>query len=384
MSGVRVARQDGVRSSGRRGISLRRVAVVGATGAVGREVLAILAERGHPVSRVRALASERSAGAAVPYGDASVPVAALTADAFDGVDVAIFGASAEVAREFAPVAVRAGAVVIDNSSAFRMDPTVPLVVPEVNGDVLDTPIQTLGGVASGPASRASRIIANPNCSTILLLVALHPLRRAFGVERIHVATYQAVSGAGLAAMDELREQAGEFLAGREATPRVFREPCAFNVFSHDSAIDVADGVNGEERKMIEESAKIWGERVPLTPTCVRVPVLRAHSQAVSVTLREAVTVEEARAVLGAAPGVRVMDDRAANDFPTPRKANGGDDILVGRIRHDPAFEPDAQGRSRQVCLWLCGDQIRKGAALNAVQIADRLTASRAARSPCRN
>ncbi|GJQ30280.1 MAG: aspartate-semialdehyde dehydrogenase [Phycisphaerae bacterium] len=332
-------------------------AVVGATGAVGREVLAILAERGHPISHVRAIASERSAGSSMTYGDSEVPVASLTSDSFAGIDIAIFGASAEVAREYAPAAVRAGAIVIDNSSAFRMDPRVPLVIPEVNGKELD-------GTPS--------LIANPNCSTILLLVALDPLRRAFGLERIHVATYQAVSGAGLAAMEELREQTGAMLAGRDATPRVFKEPCAFNVFSHDSTVNEADGVNGEERKIIEESAKIWNERIPLTPTCIRVPVLRAHSQAVSVTLREPASVDEIREVLRAAPGLRVIDDRAANDFPTPRKATGGDQVLVGRIRHDPANPPDAFGRSRHLCLWLSGDQLRKGAALNAVQIAERV------------
>ncbi len=338
---------------------LGTVAVVGATGAVGREVLAILAERGHPVSGVRALASERSAGTALAYGEAEVPVAVLDAEAFEGVNVAIFAASADVAREFAPIARRAGATVIDNSSAFRMTPGVPLVVPEVNGELLDD---------------SPTLIANPNCSTIILLLALEPLRRAFGLERVHVATYQAVSGAGLAAMDELREQAAAALEGREVEPRVFKEPCAFNVFSHDSAVDEADGLNVEERKIIEESAKIWRAAVPLTPTCVRVPVLRAHSQAVTVTFSRPASVDEAREVLANFPGVRVIDDRAANNFPTPLKAANGDDVLVGRVRHDPAVPLDADGRSTQLCLWLCGDQIRKGAALNAVQIADRLKA----------
>lgn len=332
-------------------------AVVGATGAVGREALAILAERGVGAHRVRAIASERSVGALVPFGTTTLRAEALGARVFAGVDVAVFAASAEVAREWAPLAVGEGAAVIDNSSAFRMEPGVPLVIPEVNGELL----------RSGP-----RLIANPNCSTILVLVALEPLRRAFGLERVHVATYQAVSGAGLAAMEELREQTAAVLAGGEPTPGVFREPCAFNVFSHDSAVDEGDGLNGEERKLVAESAKIWGRVVPLTPACVRVPVLRAHSAAVSVSLAGAATIDEARAVLSRAPGVRVLDRRAANDFPTPAKAAGGDEVLVGRLRHDPSHGPDARGRSRDLCLWLCGDQLRKGAALNAVQIGESL------------
>ncbi|CAG0991353.1 aspartate-semialdehyde dehydrogenase [Phycisphaerales bacterium] len=344
-----------------------RIAVVGATGAVGREVLAILADRGVGAERVIALASDRSEGTEIAYGERTARVAALRPESFAGAGIAIFGASADIAREFAPHALRAGALVVDNSSAFRMDPAVPLVVPEVNGELLEEHRRDACATHTG-----GRIIANPNCSTIILLTALEPLRRAFGIERVHVATYQAVSGAGLAAMDELREQAGTVLAGGAATPKVFREPCAFNVFSHDSAVDESDGLNVEERKIIEEAAKIWGEHVPITPTCVRVPVLRAHSQAITLTLRDAASVEEVRGALRGAPGVRVIDDRAANEFPTPLKAAGGDEVLVGRVRHDPATEVDASGRSRGVCLWVCGDQLRKGAALNAVQIAERV------------
>jgi len=335
-------------------------AVVGATGAVGREVLSILAERGVPAEDVRALASERSAGTTIEYGSSHLRVRPLEEGSFDGADLAIFAASADIAREWAPRASDAGAVVVDNSSAFRMTPGVPLIVPEVNGHLLDE-----------EAWRDRGIIANPNCSTIILLMALEGLRREFGVERVHVATYQAVSGAGLAAIDELKSQAGAVLNDQPAKTAVFKEQCAFNVFSHDSAVDEHDGLNVEERKIIEETGKIWDSRVPVTPTCVRVPVVRAHSQAISVRLGAETTPEGARSAIARVPGVRVIDDRAGNCFPTPLKASGIDDVLVGRVRLDPA-EASTNGRSRHVCLWVCGDQLRKGAALNAVQIGDLL------------
>lgn len=345
-------------------MSLRRctVAVVGATGAVGREALAILNERGVARERIIALASERSAGTKLGYGAGEIPVIALdegsAARAFQRAEVAIFCADAETARRFAPVAVERGAFVVDNSSAFRMDPGVPLVVPEVNGALLDA---------------GAEVVANPNCSTILLLVAIEPLRRRFGVRSIVVSTYQAVSGAGMAAIDELRTQTTGVLAGRAASPKVFREPCAFNVFSHDSAIDPATGLNVEEKKLIDETRKIWGDsRVAITPTCVRVPVERAHSESVVVELREPAREDEVRLALGSAAGVSIVDDRASNAFPTPLKASGIDDVLVGRIRPDPSAGFDGRGRCARWCLWLSGDQIRKGAALNAVQIAERL------------
>jgi aspartate-semialdehyde dehydrogenase len=345
-------------------MSLKRctVAVVGATGAVGREAISILHDRGLARDRVIALASERSAGTRIPYGPGEIPVSVIdeggAARAFQRAEIALFCADAETARRFAPVAVERGALVVDNSSAFRMEPGVPLVVPEVNGDVLD---------------RGAEVVANPNCSTILLLVALEPLRRRFGVKSIVVSTYQAVSGAGLAAIEELRTQATETLAGRAVTPKVFGEPCAFNVFSHDSAVDPATGLNVEERKLIDETRKIWGDpRVAITPTCVRVPVERAHSESVLIELREPAREDEVRLALASAAGVRVVDDRAGNAFPTPLKAAGIDDVLVGRIRPDPGAGFDGRGRCARWCLWLSGDQIRKGAALNAVQIAERL------------
>jgi len=328
---------------------------------VGLEALAILGERGVESARLRVLASERSAGSDVPYRGGSVRVAEIGPDSFRGVELALVCASAEVARRLAPVAAAAGAVVVDNSSAFRADPLVPLVIPEVNGGSL--PRRGSRGV----------IIANPNCSTIILLAAVNPLRTAFGIERLVVATYQAVSGAGAAAMEELREQVLEVANGREAKPRVFKEPCAFNVFSHDSAMDVETGVNGEERKIIDETRRIWDDpRAAVSPTCIRVPVMRAHTEAIAVTLASPASEGEVFEVLRNGPGLEVVDDRSANAFPTPLKAAGRDKVLVGRVRRDPAEEPDALGRSRSFLLMACGDQLRKGAALNAVQIAEAL------------
>lgn len=345
-------------------IETSTVAVVGATGAVGRETISILRERGVAADRVLALASARSTGTRIAFGEREIPVFPLretaAEDAFGLADVVIFAADAETPRAYAPLALRRGAFVIDNSSAFRLEDGVPLVVPEVNGALLE-------------GRQVPRLVANPNCSTILLLVALEPLRASFGVRSVVVSTYQAVSGAGLAAIDELRAQSRGALEGVRPDGRVFAEPCAFNVFSHDSAIDPATGMNGEERKLIEETRKIWNDpRVPITPTCVRVPVERAHSESVLVELRRPAHEEEVRQVLERGAGVRVIDDRAGNAFPTPLKASGHDDVLVGRIRPDPGAGFDGRGRSSRWCLWLSGDQIRKGAALNAVQIAERL------------
>jgi aspartate-semialdehyde dehydrogenase len=254
--------------------------------------------------------------------------------------------------------------VIDNSSAFRLDPSVPLVVPEVNpGD--------LGGVRRGPG-----IIANPNCSTIIMLLAVNPLREAFGVDRVAACTYQAVSGAGAAAMDELASQARAVLDGGRPEPRVFHEPCAFNVFSHNSAVHPETGRNVEEQKMIDESRKMWGDAaVRITATCVRVPVMRTHAEALNVTLKRPANEREVRAALAAAPGVEVMDDRAANRFPTSIKASGRDEVLVGRIRIDETQPVETVRGERAAVGWelfVAGDQLRKGAALNAVQIAELL------------
>lgn len=342
------------------------IAVVGATGAVGREFLDVLEQRGFPHARIRLLASARSAGTPLPYRGGSVPVEELKESSFDGVKLALFSAGGSISKQFGPAAVKAGAVVVDNSSAFRMDASVPLVVPEVNP----------ADCAAHKGYAKPGIIANPNCSTIIMLVAVNPIRAAFGVERILVSTYQAASGAGAAAMEELRSQTGDVLAGRSAEPRIFKEPYAFNLFSHNSPMDSATGRNQEEQKMIDESRKIWrDESVKIAATCIRVPVLRAHAESINLTLKTPATESEVREVLSRAPGVTVVDDRTGNVFPTPLKASGNDDVLVGRIRGDESQESTGTGTAAKFKgfhLFVCGDQLRKGAALNAVQIAELL------------
>ena len=331
------------------------VAIVGATGAVGREFIDLLASRGLAAKRLTLLASARSAGTQLEIAGAVHPVHELTEDSFDGVDLAFFSAGGDISRRFAPAAVRAGAVVVDNSSAFRMDEDVPLVVPEINGDA---------------AGRHQGIIANPNCSTIIMVVAVWPLHRVNPVRRIVVSTYQAASGAGAAAMRELEEQSRAQLAGQAVLPRVFPHPIAFNLFSHNSTIDET-GYNAEEIKMVNETRKIFGDpSIAVTATCVRVPVLRAHSEAVNLTFDRPITPEEARRVLESAPGVRVVDDPDRQHFPMPIEASGIDEVLVGRIRQDIS-QPDGRG----IELFVSGDQLRKGAALNAVQIAEWLIGS---------
>ncbi len=335
------------------------ILILGATGAVGQELLSILAARNWPADRLRLVASQHSAGNELPYLDRHIVIERLEPDVFRGVTLVLSAASSEVAQAWLPIAVESGATVIDNSSYFRHLPDVPLVIPEVNGDEL---------LATEPAAR---LIANPNCSTILLLVATNPLRSRFGVDAIDVCTYQAVSGAGLAGMDELRGQAQAQLSGSVVAPEIFPEPCAFNVFTHESQLDVASGLNGEEQKMIAEVRRIWGQPdLALTPTCVRVPVFRAHSQAVTVTLSTPVNLDEVLSAFDGAPGIRIVDDRERQIFPTPLAATGLDDVLVGRFRPDPGSRFDQSGRTRRWCLFLSGDQLRKGAALNAVQIAD--------------
>lgn len=341
-------------------LSSCRIAVVGVTGVVGREILGILRSRDVPAANILALASPRSAGTVIPYGDARLTVRAALAGEFAGVDVALFAASSSVARDLVPHAVEAGALVVDNSSAFRLAAHVPLVVPEINPQA----------VRAGVGIR--RVIANPNCSTIIMLVAIEPLRRHFGVRAIQVSTYQAVSGAGQAGLSALDDEikAGAGSAGTKATESPFTEPCFLNVFSHNSAVDPETGINSEERKMIEETRKILNlTAMAVTPTCVRVPVFRAHSQAMVVKLEHPASEVEVRRAYEGAAGVRVIDDRVGNRFPTPLKAAGGDDVLVGRLRPDPAV-PLIDGRSDSWCLFACGDQLRKGAALNAIQIAE--------------
>lgn len=350
------------------------VAVVGATGAVGREMLAVLEDYNFPHAEIRALASARSVGQTIPYRGSEVRVQELTPENLRGVDIALFSAGSGPSKQFAPAAVASGTIVIDNSSAFRMDDGVPLVVPEVNPRAVDPLVKQWR--ASLDARRAGRpagkggVVANPNCSAIIMLVALNPLREAFGIERVIVSTYQAASGAGAKGMDELESQTREVLAGRPAVPQFFHEPYAFNLFSHNTAVDPESGMNVEEKKMIEESRKIWGDRtVGISPTCIRVPVMRAHAESINVRLSRPATLAQVRAAVERAPGVKLVDDRAANRFPTPLKASGGDDVLVGRIRPDPSA-PDAGGDTHtDFNLFVAGDQLRKGAAQNAVQIA---------------
>lgn len=342
--------------------SFERIAVVGATGLVGAEALSILHARGIEPGRVIAAASERSAGGEVCFGATSLRLVEATSERLRGADLALLCATSEVSRALTPALISAGMTVVDNSSAFRLDPSVPLVVPEINGEAL---------------RGAPLLVANPNCSTIILLTALEPLRRAFGVESIEVTTYQAVSGAGAAAVEELIGQAQDFVASRPLRTSVFTEPALFNVFSHDAAVDPHTGLNGEEAKIIAESRRIWVDRsLPISPTCVRVPTLRAHAQAVRVRLtRPATEVEVGRALRGAA-GLEVLDDRAANRFPTPARASGLDSVQVGRIRPDPATGCGPLERCKAFQLFICGDQLRKGAALNAVQIAEALDIQR--------
>lgn len=331
------------------------VAVIGATGAVGREMLGLLAQADADGERVRAYARARSAGSRLPFGDGEVTVRALgelDADA-ETPGVALLAASSDVSKRWGPALVERGAVVIDNSSAFRMAADVPLVIPEVNG-----------GCVAGDAT--PRLIANPNCSTIIMLVAAEPIRTRFGVSSMTVSTYQAASGAGLAAMEELREQTAAALSGGSAEPRVFAEPCAFNVFSHDSPVDVESGLNVEESKMIAETRKLWADgRVVVRPTCVRVPVLRAHAESISIATERPATLDGVLSALHEAESVEVVDDRAGNVFPTSLRASHRHDVLVGRVR---VHACGVHGGST-VELFAAGDQLLKGAALNAVQIA---------------
>lgn len=331
---------------------MNTVAIVGATGAVGQEFRRVLEQRNFPAASYRLFASPRSAGKSVDWIGGPLPLEALTADSFKGVSIAFFSAGAAISREYAPLAVRSGAVVIDNSSAFRMDPQVPLVVPEINGDLV---------------SKRPGILAVPNCTAIILCMAIAPLHRALPLRRVVVSTYQAISGAGARALAEFEMQSHMVLHGQPAVPEVLPEPCAFNVFSHNTAIE-SNGYNGEENKVIAETRKILGApELPIAPTCMRVSVRRAHTESVSLEFSAPVSPEQAREILSAAPGVRLLDDRANNRFPTALKASDGDDVLVGRLRSDPSV-PNGCGLQ----LICAGDQLRKGAALNAVQMGERV------------
>jgi aspartate-semialdehyde dehydrogenase len=329
------------------------VAIAGATGAVGVELMACLEQRKFPLSELRLLASARSAGKMMKFRGADVAVQELTDESLKGVDIALFSAGGAQSKRFAPAAVRAGAVVVDNSSAFRMDPNTPLVVPEIN---------------AGALARHNGIIANPNCVAIVAATPLWPLHQKRRIKRIVMSTYQAASGAGAAAMEELSESTRAYLEGRPFQPKVLPHPYAFNVFSHNTKVDPETGYNEEETKVMQECRKIFGEpNLRVTATCVRVPVLRAHCIALNIEFEAPLTPAEARKILADAPGIRVVDDVEKNYFPMPVDASGKDEVLVGRIRNDVS---DPTGSS--LSLFVAGDQLRKGAALNAVQIAERL------------
>ncbi|BFM38941.1 aspartate-semialdehyde dehydrogenase [Synechocystis sp. LKSZ1] len=327
-----------------------QVAILGATGAVGTELLDLLASRQFPLSHLKLLASPRSAGTTLTFKGEALPVEAVTASAFQGVDIVLASAGGSTSKQWAKAITEAGAVMIDNSSAFRMEPTVPLVVPEINPQA---------------AAQHQGIIANPNCTTILLGVAVYPLHQRQPIRRLVVSTYQSASGAGARAIAEVKQQSQVILAGQTPTAEVLPYPLAFNLFPHNSPI-TENHYCEEEMKMVHETRKIFGDSdLRLTATCVRVPVLRAHSEAVNLEFDQPFAVETAREILAQAPGVKLVEDWQANYFPMPLDATGQDEVLVGRIRQDISHACGLE-------LWLCGDQIRKGAALNAVQIAELL------------
>jgi aspartate-semialdehyde dehydrogenase len=331
-------------------IQPKHLAIVGATGAVGIEMLRVLERRDFPVASLRLLASPRSAGKSLSFRGREHTVEPLSEDSFKGIDIALFSAGGGISKEFAPHAVNSGAVVVDNSSAFRMDPKVPLVVPEIN---------------AAAVSSHSGILANPNCTTAITLMALHPLHRAFGLRTIIASSYQAVSGTGARAIEELRDQVEAISEGKPFTKEVYPHQIAFNVIPHvDSFLD--DGYTREEMKMQNEGRRIMDlPDLTASVTCVRVPVYRAHSVSVTAQFEHPVSLEKAREVLEAAPGVRLHDDPAAALYPMPIECSGEDDCRVGRLRLDCAL-PNA------LTFWVCGDQLLKGAALNAVQIAELL------------
>lgn len=339
-----------------------RVAVAGATGAVGREMLKTLHDRGFPAKKVRAFASARSAGDTVPFGDEELLVEELKEDSFKGIDLALFSAGGDASLKFAPHAVAEGCVVIDNSSAWRMDPRCPLVVPEVNANALEG---------------QKGIIANPNCSTIQMVVALKPIYDAVGIKRIVVATYQAVSGTGQKGIAELERQVSDLFNGREAESKVYPHRIAFNILPH---IDVFldNDYTKEEMKMVNETIKILGDPdLKITATCARVPVFYGHSEAVNVETGKKLGAKECRALLVGAPGVAVLDNPGENIYPLASESAGEDEVFVGRIREDESI-PNGLN------LWIVADNLRKGAALNAVQIAEELVRRDLVKVPDRN
>lgn len=326
------------------------VAVVGATGAVGNMMIRVLEERSFPVGKLRLLASARSVGKVLSFHGRGIAVEELREDSFAGLQLALFSAGAGVSRKFAPIAAQHGCLVVDNSSAFRMDAQIPLIVPEVNREAID--------VSSG-------IIANPNCSTIQMVVALKPIYDAAGIKRIIVTTFQAVSGTGQKAIEELRRQVKALNSGEQASWQVYPHQIAFNCLPHIGAF-LDNGYTEEEMKMVNETRKIFNdERIGVAATTVRVPVYYGHSESVNIETRRPVTVDRVRQLLSSAPGVKLIDEPSEKLYPMPIDCAGQDDTLVGRIRKDPSVE-------NGLCLWVVADNIRKGAATNAVQIAEVL------------
>lgn len=329
------------------------VAILGATGAVGTELLTLLAERNFPLGKLKVLASERSAGKSIRFADKDLTIEAVNESSFNDVDIVLASAGGSISKQWLPIATKAGAVSIDNSSAFRMHPDVPLIVPEVNPEATLT---------------HKGIIANPNCTTILLAVAIYPLHQVQPIKRIVAATYQSASGAGARAMEEVKIQSQAILNGEPALPEILPYPLAFNLFPHNSPM-TENNYCEEEMKMVNETRKIFADQnIRITATCIRVPVLRAHSEAINLEFDRPFSPDKAREILAKAAGVQLVEDFSKNYFPMPIDASGKDDVLVGRIRQDISHPNGLE-------LWLCGDQIRKGAALNAVQIAELLIAN---------
>ena len=327
-----------------------RVAILGATGAVGTELLELLETRNFPVEQLKLLASPRSAGKKLTFQGKSLTVEAVNENSFKDIDLVLASAGGSSSKAWAKTIVASGAVMIDNSSAFRMDDSVPLVVPEINPTA---------------AEKHQGIIANPNCTTILLGVAVYPLHQIQPIRRMVIATYQSASGAGAMAMEEVKHQAKAILSGEPAKAEILPYPLAFNLFPHNSPL-TDSGYCEEELKMINETRKIFNDStIRVTATCVRVPVLRAHSEAVNLEFDSPFLVSQAREILSQAPGVKLVENWDSNYFPMPIDATGKDEVLVGRIRQDLSHPCGLE-------LWLCGDQIRKGAALNAIQIAELL------------
>ncbi len=331
----------------------KNIAIVGATGAVGREFVGCIEARGVPVKSLKLLASARSAGQKQAFRGEQLTIEELKDDSFNGVDIALFSAGSGISKQYAPIAVKAGCVVVDNSSAFRADPEIPLVIPEINARRI---------------ADHKGIIANPNCSAITSLVPLWPIHQVNKVKRLIVSTYQAASGGGAALMQELEDSTRAYLDGKDYAPKVVKYPYAFNLFSHNTAIDMATGYNDEETKVIKESRKIFEEPdMAINATCIRVPVLRAHSVSMTFECERPILPAEVKAILEKAPGVKVVDDWVNNYFPMPKDASGQGDVLAGRIRKDLS---DASGKS--ISMFVAADQLLKGAALNAVQIAELL------------